>query len=94
MIHFCLHGFLLPFWSQEVHLNLSYNEILLVRKLKSQKGRHFVYLRHGNLMSDTLLSCETPYVREIKQCKISMEYAHYINTYSEKETHVLYVCNN
>ena len=47
---------------QEILLEFHYEEIVSTRKLRSQAGQQYVDIKHGNLMQQDVLRCETPYV--------------------------------
>ena len=43
-------------------MQFSFDEIVSTRKLRSQAGRQYLDIKCGNLMQQTIVRCETPYV--------------------------------
>ena len=43
-------------------MRFSFDEIVSTRKLRSQAGRQYLDIKCGNLMQQTVIRCETPYV--------------------------------
>ncbi len=53
--------------TQEILLEFHYDELVSTRKLRSQGGCQYVDIKHGNLMQQNILRCETPYVSTMRR---------------------------